>query len=52
MINHKGSWYYVLMKNNDGLILSKSYSRGHNQFIFLKTDKFSSYEFSMVKVRL
>ncbi|MBW5823387.1 hypothetical protein [Yersinia enterocolitica] len=52
MIRYNDGWYYVLFRTNDSLILSRSYSKGNNRFIFYAFNSTKSYEITVVRVKL
>ncbi|HHR4053022.1 TPA: hypothetical protein ACS50C_005033 [Salmonella enterica] len=52
MIQYDGVWYYVLARNHDGFILSKSFMKNNNRFIIFRPQSGESYEINLVKVRI
>lgn len=51
MLHYERVWYYVLARNDDRLVLSKSYSKGSSAFVILNSGQIDDFEINVVRVR-
>lgn len=52
MINLKNTWYYVLARYDNRLVLSNSFKIGNNRFIVFRSEQNDSLEVNVVRTRL
>lgn len=50
-IHYENTWYYVLARYDDRLVLSKSYSNGSSAFVILNSGQIDDFEINVVRVR-
>ncbi|CAD6031026.1 hypothetical protein Q0S50_23420 [Escherichia coli :H19] len=52
MINLQNTWYYVLARYDNSLVLSKSYKTGSNRFLVFRSEQNDNLEINVVQTRL
>jgi len=50
-IHYENTWYYVLARYDDRLVLSKSYSNGSSAFVILNSGQIDDFKINVVRVR-